>query len=141
MHGRYNFKLQHQLDLSTINMVPCWRPVCLLCVDVRYRVGAHESGPTVRYGVSFSVVVLFCAYYETLYMTCEAKIHWFGVIHTTFLRLRLFALGDIYFRSRCIDQWLGNHTSCCVCKADLEEMARVAGKRGRRPSSELSRPT
>lgn len=30
--------------------------------------------------------------------------------------------------ARCIDRWLGEHASCCVCKADLEEMARAARK-------------
>ncbi|CAN0234528.1 unnamed protein product, partial [Ectocarpus sp. 4 AP-2014] len=33
---------------------------------------------------------------------------------------------------RCIHEWLGNHTSCCVCMADMEEMARATKKPSRR---------
>jgi len=36
---------------------------------------------------------------------------------------------------RCIKRWLGDHTSCCVCKADMEEMARAVRKPSRRRRS------
>lgn len=36
---------------------------------------------------------------------------------------------------RCIKRWLGDHTSCCVCKADMEEMAKAVRKPPRRRRS------
>ncbi|CAM9900251.1 unnamed protein product [Ectocarpus fasciculatus] len=36
------------------------------------------------------------------------------------------------YHQRCIHQWLGTHTSCCVCMADMEEMARATKKPSRR---------
>ncbi|CAB1111301.1 unnamed protein product [Ectocarpus sp. CCAP 1310/34] len=36
------------------------------------------------------------------------------------------------YHQRCIHEWLGSHTSCCVCMADMEEMARATKKPSRR---------
>ncbi|CAM9725077.1 unnamed protein product, partial [Hapterophycus canaliculatus] len=33
------------------------------------------------------------------------------------------------YHERCIKRWLGDHTSCCVCKADMEEMAKAIRQR------------
>lgn len=48
------------------------------------------------------------------------------------------SLGMCLYIARCIDRWLEDHTSCCVCKADMEEMARAARKPSRRRSSRES---
>eukprot|EP00903_Cladosiphon_okamuranus_P019245 g17696.t1 len=45
------------------------------------------------------------------------------------------------YHERCINRWLGDHTSCCVCKADMEEMAKAIQKPSRRRRSKARSET
>lgn len=56
-----------------------------------------------------------------------------GLVPTSVAQLSLIVL--TLLSCRCIDRWLGEHKWCCVCKADVEEMAKTVRQRPRHRNS------